>query len=75
MKHEGNLKVFGHTVKRMRLAAGLSQQDLADRCSAYKDLIPNIEEGTADVRLTMVLVLADALKVNPADLLKDASAV
>jgi transcriptional regulator with XRE-family HTH domain len=62
--------LFSHNVQRLRLLAGLSQDALAERCSKYKKQIPKIEDGTAKVNLSMIYVLAQALNVDPATLLK-----
>jgi transcriptional regulator with XRE-family HTH domain len=63
-------KLFGQNIRKLRLAAGLTQEALAQRCTKYKKQIPSIEDGSANVKLSMIFVLAQALEVDPSVLLK-----
>lgn len=67
-------KLFSQNVRRLRLEAGISQEALAERCVKYKKQIPKIEKGTANVNLSMIFVLAQALDVDPGALLKETPA-
>ena len=64
------LKLFSENVRRIRMEAGISQELLAERCTKYKRQIPHIENGTAKVNLSMIVVLAEALEVDPGTLLR-----
>ena len=71
MNADNMLKLFSRNVKRLRLEAGISQEHLAQRCSRYRKQIPQIEDGTVNVTLSMILALAEALGVEPALLLQE----
>ncbi len=71
MGDDTTLMVFGLAVKRIRTQAGLTQDELAQRCIRFKQHIPHIENGTAKVNLAMVIVLANALNMEPSDLLME----
>lgn len=60
---------FGQNVRRLRLQSGLTQDVLAQRCSRFKKQIPHIEAGRVVPTLTMIVVLATALGVQPHRLL------
>lgn len=71
MQSETMLQIFSQNVRRLRLAAGLTQTTLAERCSSYKQHIPHIEDGSANVTLMMIVALAQALEVEPGILLQE----
>ena len=62
-------RVFAANVKRLRLSAGLSQEALADRAGLHRTYISSVERGLRNVTLQSIFVLADALGVDPRDLL------
>jgi transcriptional regulator with XRE-family HTH domain len=62
-------KQFGRNVRRLREAKGWSQEDLADSSTLHRTYISGIERGARNPTLTVVLRLADALIVTPAELL------
>lgn len=64
-------QLLRQNVRRLRLKAGLTQQALAQHCSKYKKQIAQIEDGTAEVNLSMIFVVAQALGVDPSVLLQD----
>lgn len=55
-------------VRQLRLAAGLTQEDLAHRCGLFRTYMSRIETGRANPTLTMVDALATSLKVPIASL-------
>lgn len=63
---------FGANLRRLRLAAGLSQMQLGDRAGLHFSEISRLERGLRDPRLTTVVRLARALGVPPAELLPGA---
>ena len=63
-------QLFSENVRRLRMEAGLTQEALAARCTKYKKQIAKIEAGSAEVNLSMIYVLAQALNVAPGTLLK-----
>ena len=54
---------FGRRVRQLRLAAGLTQEDLAHTCGLFRTYMSRIETGRANPTLTMVDALAGSLKV------------
>lgn len=57
-------------LRRQRLRAALTQQQLAERAGVLRATIARLEHG-GDTRLTTVRKLADALKCEPHELLGD----
>ena len=58
------LKVLiGRNVSRLRLAAGLSQEDLAGRVVMNRTYLSDIERGVGNPTVEMLSVIASALKV------------
>jgi transcriptional regulator with XRE-family HTH domain len=60
---------FGRNVKRLRTAAGLSQEELAARSGLHRTYISSVERGNRNVSLENIFALAEALKSDPRDLL------
>ena len=54
---------MGNTVRRIRLAKGLSQADIAKRCKLSREYINKIEAGKYDPPLSTINALAEALGV------------
>ena len=50
-------------MRELRLAGGLTQDDLADRCGLYRTYMSRIETGAANPTLTMIHALAGSLRV------------
>ena len=55
---------FGEAVRDRRLAAGLSQEALAERCGFDRKSISRVETGAFSPSLDRVFRLADALEVS-----------
>ena len=66
-------KVFGANVRRFRLAAGLSQEAVAERIGADRAHVSSMERGRQNVTLITIWHIAEALGVRPADLLEEAA--
>lgn len=60
---------FGEKVKALRKKAGLTQEQLAERCGRGKSYICNIEKGTRTTTLDNVPNLATALGVSIGELI------
>lgn len=54
---------FGSRVRQLRLAAELTQEDLAHRCGLFRTYMSRIETGNANPTLTMIHALAASLRV------------
>jgi transcriptional regulator with XRE-family HTH domain len=63
-------KLVGRNVRRLRLAKGLSQVELADASGFSQQYISMLESGQRSPTVVSVHMLAQALGAAPADLLK-----
>jgi transcriptional regulator with XRE-family HTH domain len=54
---------FGARVRELRMAAGMTQEDLAERCGLFRTYMSRIETGRANPTLTMIDALAASLGV------------
>jgi transcriptional regulator with XRE-family HTH domain len=62
---------FGATVRRLRVAAGLTQEQLGARCGMDLSAVSRLERGRRNPRLDTLVRIARALEVPPAALLED----
>jgi transcriptional regulator with XRE-family HTH domain len=65
---DSTLRMFGTRLKALRVAAGLSQRDLAQRCFATEGDVSRLERGINVPSLLVLGVLARALGVSVGDL-------
>jgi transcriptional regulator with XRE-family HTH domain len=65
-------KKFGCVIRRERVAAGLSQEQLAERAGLHPTYIGMIERGVRNATLEVAARLARALKKSLPCLLEDA---
>jgi transcriptional regulator with XRE-family HTH domain len=63
------LKEFGERLKKIRTDRNLSTRGLADLAEMDFGNINEIENGKVNPSLTTVVILAEALEIDPADLL------
>lgn len=56
-------RAFGARVRELRLAAGMTQDDLSERCGLFRTYVSRIETGQANPTLTMIHALAVSLGV------------
>ena len=59
---------FGEIVRKHRLAVGISQEYLADKCHLHRTYISEIERGLKTVSLLSLFRIAEALEI-PAHIL------
>ena len=64
-------KLVGRNVKDARLKAGLSQEQLAERSGFSQQYLSGLERGQRNPTVVTVFELAQALGVQPVDLLRD----
>lgn len=69
------LERVGFRIRERRLAAGLTQAGLADRCGLHRTFIGSVERGERNVALLSLRKIAASLRVSAADLLADAKPV
>ncbi|MEU2077086.1 helix-turn-helix transcriptional regulator [Streptomyces sp. NPDC013489] len=61
---------LGDRMRELRAAAGLSQDQLADRIGMERRSVQRYERGERDPRYTELLLIADALDVPVAELVR-----
>jgi transcriptional regulator with XRE-family HTH domain len=77
MKHQSTLrkpgieirKTLAQNVRALRSSLGISQEELADRCSLHRTYVGAIERAERNVTLSTLEVFSDALGVSVPDLL------
>jgi ribosome-binding protein aMBF1 (putative translation factor) len=62
--------LFGKRVRTRRLDLGMSQEALAERSGLHRTYIGSLERGERNVALLNILRLADALDMDPAELVR-----
>lgn len=63
-------KLVGRNVKDARLKAGLSQEQLAERSGFSQQYLSGLERGQRNPTVVTLFELAQALGVQPVDLLR-----
>ena len=61
-------ETFGRRVRRQRKALGLTQEDVAERSTLHVSYVAQVERGERNISLTNILKVADALDLDPGDL-------
>jgi XRE family transcriptional regulator, regulator of sulfur utilization len=61
-------EIFGARLRELRLARGLTQPQLAERCGSNVPFISNVERGVMLPGLAMILRFAAALECRVTDL-------
>jgi len=69
-KRESDGVIFGRHLRELRLARGLTQQQLAALIDSNHPFISNIERGLTLPGLAMLLRLSGALRCDVSDLVK-----
>jgi transcriptional regulator with XRE-family HTH domain len=64
-------RAFGERVRVLRAAAGLSQEQLAERSGLHRTYVSSLERGQRNVGLENILRLATALGVAPSAFFPD----
>ena len=62
-------QAFGEVLRRLRLGAGLSQEQLALNCGLDRTFISLLERGLRQPTLTTLFVLAETLQIRPSKLI------
>jgi len=64
--------IFARNLKRLRTAAGLSQEELAGRAGLHRTYISSVEHGNRNVSIENIYAIAKALGSDPRELLTPA---
>lgn len=62
---------FGANLRKVRLAKGISQEDLAEQADLHRTYVSSVERGERNVTLETIEKLAKALGVSMAKLMPD----
>lgn len=63
-------RAFGRVLRRLRKAAGLSQEDLALEAQIQRNYVSLLELGRNQPTVSVIFSLAEALKVKPSKLIQ-----
>jgi len=63
---------LGRAVRRLRTAAGYSQESFADECGLHRTYMGAVERGETNISLDNIERIARALRLTPAQLLTEA---
>jgi transcriptional regulator with XRE-family HTH domain len=66
------LEYVGANVRRLRLRRGLTQEQLGELASIAPRYVQDVERGRTNISFVVFIGLADALEVDPRDLLRPA---
>ncbi len=61
---------LGARIKDLRIKQGFSQEELASKCHLHRTYISDIERGERNVSIENVERIANALDIDPSELLK-----
>lgn len=62
--------MLAENLKALRLSAGISQEELADRAGLHRTYVSSVERAQRNVTLENIFALARALGVNPSALVR-----
>lgn len=65
------VRIFARNLRKLRQAAGLTQETLADLSNLHRTYVGSVERGERNISLQNVEKLARALKIKPFELLVD----
>jgi len=62
--------IVGQNIKRLRTRIGLSQEQLAEAAGIHRTYVSSVERGERNLSVTNIYRLAQALNVDPRELLR-----
>jgi transcriptional regulator with XRE-family HTH domain len=63
------IKIFSENIKKRRLTIGISQEALAEKAGLHRTYIGSVERGERNVSIVNIRKIADALEIEPYELL------
>ncbi len=69
VKNQDRVQGFGKHLKKLRASKGFSQQVLADEADVAKSTVQRIENAQINVTIDVLFSMADALEIEPKELL------
>jgi len=70
-KAESARQTFARNLKRLRVEAGLSQEELAARAGLHRTYVGSVERGERNISIDNIEKLAEALSCQVSSLLGD----
>ena len=70
-KRQPDAELFGAVVRELREGRGWTQEELAERASMNASYLGFVERGDNVPTLTIIIQIAEGLRVEPADLLRE----
>ncbi len=67
------LRELGYRIRDLRQAQGLTQEDLAQRCSLHRTFIGSVERGERNLSILNLRLIAKKLKCKLSELLETSS--
>lgn len=64
------MNMIGKNIKEFRKKTGITQTQLADKANVEQTLISRYENGVIDPPISRLIAIANALKIEVAELLK-----
>jgi transcriptional regulator with XRE-family HTH domain len=64
------LREFGHRIRSRRMELGVSQEALAATSGLHRTYISSVELGERNISLRNILLLAEALRCDPEELVR-----
>ena len=63
-------ELLGRRIRSQREILGVSQEEMAARCGLHRTYYGSVERGERNVALQNIIRIADALAVDPSELLE-----
>ena len=70
-KRQPDAELFGTVVRELREARGWTQEELAERANMNASYLGFVERGDNLPTLTIIIQIAEGLRVEPGDLLRE----
>jgi transcriptional regulator with XRE-family HTH domain len=61
-------RILGKRIRDRRQVLGLSQEEMAARCGLHRTYYGSVERGERNIALQNIVRIADALDLDPSDL-------
>jgi transcriptional regulator with XRE-family HTH domain len=65
------LIAFGHTIRKLRIEKGISQEAFANMCDLHRTYISDVELGKRNVSLENIQKMAEALSLSIHDVFSE----
>ena len=72
MEKEKTLKSIGHNIQLARLAKGLTQESLAEKCDVSTKYISALERGITSGSISLIIDICNSLEITPNYIFRDA---